>query len=130
MKIRRLALIMLILVSSAAFIFVGAAFTQDDPLDRLGVILQTQGNGFERDRVFNPSVIVEGDTMYMIYRAEGTPDGSYLALAKSTDGINFTRHQGNPLLRERIRESLNLVAPIIYFISCQVRISIRQLPPI
>ncbi|MCH8070283.1 MAG: family 43 glycosylhydrolase, partial [Candidatus Marinimicrobia bacterium] len=70
----------------------------DDPLTRLGVILQPQGNGFERDRVFNPSVIVEADTMYMIYRAKGTPGGSYLALANSANGINFTRYAGNPLM--------------------------------
>lgn len=70
----------------------------DDPLTRLGVILQPQGNGFERDRVFNPSVIVEADTMHMIYRAEGTPGGSFMALAKSTNGVNFTRYAGNPLL--------------------------------
>jgi len=64
---------------------------------RLGVVLEPQGYSFERDRVFNPSVIVESDTMYMIYRAQGTPSGSFLALAKSTDGINFTRYEGNPL---------------------------------
>lgn len=35
------------------------------------LILSPRGKSFERDRVYNPTAIVEGDTIYLIYRAEG-----------------------------------------------------------
>ncbi len=63
-------------------------------------ILTPTGNGFERDRVYNPTAIVERDTIYMIYRAEGKNTGAgFLGLAKSVDGINFTRYEKNPIMK-------------------------------
>lgn len=57
-------------------------------------IIECQGNGFEAKSVFNPTVIVEGDKIYMLYRAEAEGDGctGRVGLAWSKDGINFTRH--------------------------------------
>ncbi|PKP61886.1 glycosidase [Candidatus Atribacteria bacterium HGW-Atribacteria-1] len=57
-------------------------------------IMECQGNGFEAKSVYNPTVIVEGDTLYMLYRAEAGGDGctGRAGIAWSKDGINFTRH--------------------------------------
>ena len=57
-------------------------------------IMECQGNGFEAKSVYNPTVIIEGDKIYMLYRAEAGGDGctGRIGLAWSKDGINFTRH--------------------------------------
>ncbi|MCK4716469.1 MAG: family 43 glycosylhydrolase, partial [Candidatus Marinimicrobia bacterium] len=61
-------------------------------------ILTPTGSDFERKRVYNPTVIVERDTIYMIYRAEGRGTGTgAFGLAKSRDGINFIRYDRNPI---------------------------------
>ncbi len=63
-------------------------------------ILIPQGNGFERNRVYNPTVIVSEGTLYMVYRTEGKETGTgAFGMAKSTDGINFIRYKNNPIIR-------------------------------
>lgn len=63
-------------------------------------ILDPQGEGFERDRLYNPAVIVDNDTLFMVYRAEGKgTDTGALGLAWSIDGINFTRYENNPVMK-------------------------------
>lgn len=51
---------------------------------------------WEEKDVFNPAIVVRGDTIYMLYRAQdkvGLPAGtSRIGLAESTDGYHFTRH--------------------------------------
>ena len=43
---------------------------------------------------------MERDTIYMIYRAVGKNTGAgFLGLAKSVDGINFTRYEKNPVMK-------------------------------
>lgn len=60
-------------------------------------ILTPQGNSWEAKDVFNPAAWSDGETIYMLYRAEdstgvGIWNGtSRVGLAKSSDGINFTR---------------------------------------
>jgi len=61
-------------------------------------VLKPQGKEFESRRVFNPTVFVERDTIYMIYRAEGERTGSVFCLAHSNNAINFTRYKNNPIL--------------------------------
>ena len=50
---------------------------------------------WEEKDVFNPAIVVRGDTIYMLYRAQdkvGHPAGtSRVGLAASTDGYHFTR---------------------------------------
>ncbi len=50
---------------------------------------------WEEKDVFNPAIVVKGDTLYMLYRAQdklGLPGGtSRIGLAKSIDGLHFTR---------------------------------------
>lgn len=60
-------------------------------------ILTPRGNSWEAKDVFNPTAWSDGETIYMLYRAEdstgiGDWNGtSRLGLATSTDGINFKR---------------------------------------
>lgn len=55
---------------------------------------------FERSAVYNPTVLLVGDTFYMLYRAEDSHDDyiSRLGLATSHDGIHFTRYAANPVM--------------------------------
>ena len=50
---------------------------------------------WEEKDVFNPAIVVRGDTLLMLYRAEDSigkyAGTSRIGLAKSTDGIHFTR---------------------------------------
>jgi predicted GH43/DUF377 family glycosyl hydrolase len=71
--------------------------------------LLRQGNGpiltpderypWEKEGVFNPGVVKVGDEIVMLYRAVGerTAYISHLGLAKSRDGIHFTRTQDTPI---------------------------------
>lgn len=60
-------------------------------------ILTPQGNSWEAKDVFNPAAWSDGETIYMLYRAEdstgvGIWNGtSRVGLATSNDGLNFTR---------------------------------------
>jgi len=54
-------------------------------------ILTPQGDGFESWAVFNPAVILKDHTFCMLYRAQDHNGTSRIGLAKSVDGINFTR---------------------------------------
>lgn len=51
---------------------------------------------WEERNVFNPAIVVKGDTVFMLYRAQdnvGKPGGtSRVALAYSLDGLHFTRY--------------------------------------
>ncbi|GAB4580334.1 MAG: glycoside hydrolase family 130 protein [Anaerolineales bacterium] len=66
-------------------------------------ILTPQGTTWEAKDVFNPSVWTDGETIWMLYRAEdhtgpGQWNGtSRLGLAVSTDGLHFTR-EPHPVL--------------------------------
>lgn len=75
--------------------------------DRVNPILGPQPTGvfqdpllrqpvrWEEKDVFNPAVVVRGDTLYMLYRAENQPGtigkASRIGLATSTDGLHFAR---------------------------------------
>lgn len=61
-------------------------------------VITPQGDSWEAKDVFNPAAWTDGETVYMIYRAEdstgiGEWNGtSRLGLAESTDGVNFSRN--------------------------------------
>jgi predicted GH43/DUF377 family glycosyl hydrolase len=55
------------------------------------------GDGFESHGVFNPTVIMVNDTIYMFYRAQDEHGTSSIGLAKSVDGIHFERNS-EPLI--------------------------------
>ena len=52
---------------------------------------------WEAKNVYNPAVVVRNDTMFMLYRAQDSAGCSRIGLAKSTDGIHFTRY-ASPVL--------------------------------
>lgn len=62
-------------------------------------IIAPQGSAWEAKDVFNPTAWSEGDTIYMLYRAEdstgiGQWNGtSRIGLAESRDGYHFERHE-------------------------------------
>lgn len=66
-------------------------------------ILAPQGDTWEAKDIFNPSVWTDGETIWMLYRAEdhtgpGQWNGtSRLGLATSTDGVHFAR-EPHPVL--------------------------------
>lgn len=87
-----------LLLSVAAF----SAQTDDRPfgeLHRLSdtPILAPRGDGWESAGTFNPAVIVRGDKIVMLYRAQDRQGTSRLGYAESTDGIHFTR-RSEPVL--------------------------------
>jgi len=56
-------------------------------------ILEPSGAGFDAERVYNPAVIVVDGVFWMFYRAEaGDGCTGRIGLAKSQDGLHFTRH--------------------------------------
>jgi predicted GH43/DUF377 family glycosyl hydrolase len=54
-------------------------------------IISPRGNGWETAGTFNPAVIVRGDKIVMLYRAQDKQGTSRLGYAESPDGIHFTR---------------------------------------
>ncbi len=52
---------------------------------------------WEAKNVYNPAITVRNDTMIMLYRAQDSAGCSRIGLAKSTDGIHFTRN-ASPVL--------------------------------
>lgn len=54
-------------------------------------ILSPSGNTWESAGTFNPAVVVHGNKIVMLYRAQDAKGTSRLGYADSTDGIHFTR---------------------------------------
>ena len=55
---------------------------------------------WEAKNVYNPAITVRNDTMIMLYRAQDSLGCSRIGLAKSTDGIHFTRNAAPVLFPE------------------------------
>jgi len=64
------------------------------------IIKPNEKNKFEDLVVCNPAAWYENGTFYMIYRSAGNDLEHFihLNLATSTDGFNFTRFDGNPIM--------------------------------
>lgn len=81
-------------------------------------LLEPSYRGWESGRIFNMSAIEANGTLFVFYRA--TPDeridqDSYIGLAWSEDGENFTRHDGNPVLEPReMYEQRGIEDPKLY----------------
>ena len=54
-------------------------------------IISLRGNGWESAGTFNPAVIVRGDKIVMLYRAQDKRGTSRLGYAESSDGVHFVR---------------------------------------
>ncbi len=54
-------------------------------------VIAPRGNSWEAAGTFNPAVIVRGDKVVMLYRAQDRQGTSRLGYAESADGIHFTR---------------------------------------
>ena len=58
-----------------------------------GPILLPDGDGFDANAVYNPAIIVENRTFYMLFRAQEVCHGtSTIGLAHSTNGTQFEKH--------------------------------------
>jgi hypothetical protein len=68
-------------------------------------ILDGGGSGAWDEYIGLPEAIVVNGTYYIYYvgaRGSGWTDGRQHGVATSTDGINFTKYSGNPILRWRV----------------------------
>jgi predicted GH43/DUF377 family glycosyl hydrolase len=54
-------------------------------------VIAPRGNGWESAGTFNPAVVMRGDKIVMLYRAQDKEGTSRLGYAESADGIHFTR---------------------------------------
>jgi predicted GH43/DUF377 family glycosyl hydrolase len=54
-------------------------------------ILAPRGDGWEAAGTFNPAVVLRGDKLVMLYRAQDKHGTSRLGYAESSDGVHFTR---------------------------------------
>jgi predicted GH43/DUF377 family glycosyl hydrolase len=54
-------------------------------------VIAPRGSGWEAAGTFNPAVVIRGDKIVMLYRAQDKQGTSRLGYAESTDGIHFTR---------------------------------------
>ncbi len=56
---------------------------------------------WESGHIYNPTAFIKNNEVYLLYRAQSDtkpPSPSVVGLAKSSDGINFTRLSGKPIL--------------------------------
>lgn len=60
-------------------------------------IIAPRGNGWESAGTFNPAVMMVGDKIAMLYRAQDKQGTSRLGYAESADGVHFTR-RNEPVL--------------------------------
>ena len=56
-------------------------------------VIAPRGDGWESAGTFNPAVVVRGDKVVMLYRAQDKHGTSRLGYAESTDGMHFTRRE-------------------------------------
>jgi predicted GH43/DUF377 family glycosyl hydrolase len=54
-------------------------------------VIAPRGNGWESAGTFNPAVVIRGDKIVMLYRAQDKQGTSRLGYAESADGIHFNR---------------------------------------
>jgi beta-1,2-mannosidase len=54
-------------------------------------VIAPRGNGWEAAGTFNPAVVMRGNKIVMLYRAQDKQGTSRLGYAESTDGVHFTR---------------------------------------
>ncbi len=59
---------------------------------------------YESKCAYNPAAVVHERKVYLVYRAEGEDKVSSLCLAISDDGLNFRKHDDNPVIRPDIPE--------------------------
>jgi len=60
-------------------------------------VIASRGDGWESAGTFNPAVVMRGDEIVMLYRAQDKQGTSRLGYAESNDGIHFTR-RAEPVL--------------------------------
>jgi predicted GH43/DUF377 family glycosyl hydrolase len=63
-------------------------------------VLMPQGTGFEAADTFNPGVVYRDGKFQMLYRAQASDGISTVGYAYSTDGHQFTRYPGNPVIAQ------------------------------
>ena len=54
-------------------------------------VLEPRGTGWESAGTFNPAVVLRGERIVMLYRAQDKSGTSRLGYAESTDGVHFIR---------------------------------------
>ncbi len=60
-------------------------------------ILRPRGGSWESANLYNPAALVDGDEVVLLYRAHADDIVSHIGIARSSDGVNFTREDA-PIL--------------------------------
>lgn len=60
-------------------------------------ILRPKGDSWESANLYNPAAIVDGDEVVLLYRAHADDIVSHIGIARSSDGVTFTREDA-PIL--------------------------------
>lgn len=60
-------------------------------------ILRPRGDSWESANLYNPAALVDGDEVLLLYRAHADDIVSHIGLARSRDGVTFTREDA-PIL--------------------------------
>jgi len=71
------------------------------------------GTGWDNFSLYNTAVVKVGSIWYMLYEGKGTGAGDttqIIGLATSTDGINWTKYSGNPIIRKGFPYGSNYAA--------------------
>lgn len=68
-------------------------------------ILRPRGGSWESANLYNPAAIVVGDEVLLLYRAHAEDIVSHVGLARSSDGLTFTREDAPILSPEHDYES-------------------------
>ncbi|UEJ83860.1 glycoside hydrolase family 130 protein [Brachybacterium halotolerans subsp. kimchii] len=76
-------------------------------------ILEPRGDGWESANLYNPAAIVVEDEVVLLYRAHGEDLVSRIGLARSRDGLAFTREEEPVLVPEHDYESAGCEDPRI-----------------
>jgi predicted GH43/DUF377 family glycosyl hydrolase len=82
--------ILIVLLSAATLMLAAADQTLWNRVSQTPAI-SPQGSAWESAGTFNPAVILHGDKVVMLYRAQDSDGVSRLGYAEGTDGIHFTR---------------------------------------
>lgn len=79
-------------------------FNWDKSITEPVVKVSVEPSAYDSDHILDPSAIIFNEAIYLYYTAKGIQDeNSYsIGLSVSDDGLNFLKHDSNPILKNAI----------------------------